>query len=189
MSTNINIVILAAGLGTRMKSKRAKVLHKAGGMTLVEHVVAGARELTEANRITVVVGHQAEQVQQILSPQGVGFAVQREQKGTGHAVLMAREVMPAWRGAGSGSLWRHSAALRQNLKGPDRPTAGRRQRRHSHRDETRRPHRLRPRPVRSPRTRQSHRGTESSDAGTTESSVGELRHLLFSRGPSLEAHR
>src|SRR5580704_10490243 len=95
MSTNINVMILAAGLGTRMKSKRAKVLHKAGGMTLVEHVVAAARELTAANRITVVVGHQAEQVQQILSPQGVGFAAQREQKGTGHAVLMAREVMPA----------------------------------------------------------------------------------------------
>src|SRR5271154_5488653 len=93
MNTNINVVILAAGLGTRMKSKRAKVLHKAGGLTLVEHVVASARELTEASRITVVVGHQAEQVQEILSPQGVAFALQREQRGTGHAVLMAREIM------------------------------------------------------------------------------------------------
>jgi bifunctional UDP-N-acetylglucosamine pyrophosphorylase / glucosamine-1-phosphate N-acetyltransferase len=94
MSTNINLVILAAGLGTRMKSKRAKVLHQAGGLTLVEHVVNSARELTEANRIIVVVGHQAEQVQKILAPQGVGFALQQEQKGTGHAVLMARDVLP-----------------------------------------------------------------------------------------------
>jgi bifunctional UDP-N-acetylglucosamine pyrophosphorylase/glucosamine-1-phosphate N-acetyltransferase len=95
MSTNINVIILAAGLGTRMKSKRAKVLHQAGGMTLVEHVVASARQLTESQRITVVIGHQAEQVRQILSPQGVGFAVQHEQKGTGHAVLMARDVLPS----------------------------------------------------------------------------------------------
>jgi bifunctional UDP-N-acetylglucosamine pyrophosphorylase/glucosamine-1-phosphate N-acetyltransferase len=94
MSTKINVVILAAGLGTRMKSKRAKVLHQAGGMTLVEHVVGSARQLTESQRITVVIGHQAEQVRQILSPQGVGFAVQHEQKGTGHAVLMARDVLP-----------------------------------------------------------------------------------------------
>ncbi len=94
MSTNINVVILAAGLGTRMKSKRAKVLHQAGGLTLVEHVVNTALELTPADRITVVVGHQADQVQQILGPQGVRFAVQREQKGTGHAVLMARDVLP-----------------------------------------------------------------------------------------------
>jgi len=94
MSININVVILAAGLGTRMKSKRAKVLHQAGGMTLVEHVVSSARQLTESQRITVVIGHQAEQVRQILSPQGVGFAVQQEQKGTGHAVLMARDILP-----------------------------------------------------------------------------------------------
>ena len=94
MNTNINVVILAAGLGTRMKSKRAKVLHHAGGLTLVEHVVNSARELTPADRITVVVGHQAEQVQRILAPQGVRFAAQREQKGTGHAVMMARAVLP-----------------------------------------------------------------------------------------------
>jgi len=94
MKTNLNVVILAAGLGTRMKSKRAKVLHQAGGLTLVEHVVNTARELTPAERITVVVGHQSEQVQQVLAPQGVRFAVQHEQKGTGHAVLMARDVLP-----------------------------------------------------------------------------------------------
>jgi bifunctional UDP-N-acetylglucosamine pyrophosphorylase / glucosamine-1-phosphate N-acetyltransferase len=94
MNTNINIVILAAGLGTRMKSKRAKVLHRAGGLSLVEHVVNSARELTPADRITVVVGHQADQVQQVLAPQGVRFAVQQEQKGTGHALLIARDVLP-----------------------------------------------------------------------------------------------
>src|SRR5271166_4209244 len=56
MKSPINVVILAAGLGTRMKSKRAKVLHRAGGLTLVEHVVHAAAGLTSAEHITVVVG-------------------------------------------------------------------------------------------------------------------------------------
>jgi bifunctional UDP-N-acetylglucosamine pyrophosphorylase/glucosamine-1-phosphate N-acetyltransferase len=94
MNTNLNVVILAAGMGTRMKSKRAKVLHRAGGLSLVEHVVQSATELTTADRIIVVVGHQADEVQQILGPRGVRFARQREQKGTGHAVRTAQEVLP-----------------------------------------------------------------------------------------------
>jgi bifunctional UDP-N-acetylglucosamine pyrophosphorylase / glucosamine-1-phosphate N-acetyltransferase len=93
MQTPVTIVILAAGLGTRMKSRIAKVLHRAGGRTLVEHVVATAREFAAPQRIFVVVGHQSEKVRQILSPQGVGFIEQKEQKGTGHAVLMGREAL------------------------------------------------------------------------------------------------
>jgi bifunctional UDP-N-acetylglucosamine pyrophosphorylase / glucosamine-1-phosphate N-acetyltransferase len=91
---NINVVILAAGLGTRMKSKRAKVLHGAGGSTLVEHVVTAALGVTTPDRIVVVIGHQAEEVKTVLGPLGVRFAVQTEQKGTGHALMMCRDAVP-----------------------------------------------------------------------------------------------
>ncbi len=91
---NTNVVILAAGLGTRMKSKRAKVLHRAGGLTLVEHVVGAALGVTSPDRIVVVVGHQADKVKSVLEPLGVRFAVQTEQKGTGHALLMCRDFVP-----------------------------------------------------------------------------------------------
>jgi bifunctional UDP-N-acetylglucosamine pyrophosphorylase / glucosamine-1-phosphate N-acetyltransferase len=84
-------VILAAGLGTRMKSRRAKVLHRAGGRALIEHVVGAALEVTPAERIVVVVGHQAEQVEAVLAPTGVRFARQTEQRGTGHALMAARD--------------------------------------------------------------------------------------------------
>jgi bifunctional UDP-N-acetylglucosamine pyrophosphorylase / glucosamine-1-phosphate N-acetyltransferase len=84
------VVILAAGLGTRMRSKRAKVLHRAGGMTLIEHVSAAARAVASAESIVIVTGHQAEHVENILGPMGVRFVRQTEQKGTGHALECAR---------------------------------------------------------------------------------------------------
>ncbi len=92
MNTPIHAIILAAGLGTRMKSKRAKVLHRAGGLSLIEHVVQTAARVTTAHRITVVVGHQAEQVEAVLAPRGVQFVRQTEQKGTGHAVMICRDA-------------------------------------------------------------------------------------------------
>jgi len=88
-------VILAAGLGTRMKSKRAKVLHRAGGLTLIEQVVRTARSVTTPDRITVVVGHQAADVKALLAPSGVQFVHQAEQKGTGHALLLCRDSLAA----------------------------------------------------------------------------------------------
>jgi bifunctional UDP-N-acetylglucosamine pyrophosphorylase/glucosamine-1-phosphate N-acetyltransferase len=87
MTSQTNVVILAAGLGTRMKSKRAKVLHRAGGLTLIEHVVQAAAAIAPASNVTVVVGHQADQIRALLSPSGVRFVDQTEQKGTGHALL------------------------------------------------------------------------------------------------------
>ena len=93
MDTPVTVVILAAGLGTRMKSRRAKVLHEAGGRTLVEHVVRTASEITTPQRIFVVIGHQAEQVREALAPLGVGFIHQAEQKGTGHAVMVGRPAL------------------------------------------------------------------------------------------------
>jgi bifunctional UDP-N-acetylglucosamine pyrophosphorylase/glucosamine-1-phosphate N-acetyltransferase len=94
MNQDLTIVILAAGLGTRMKSRKAKVLHEAGGLTLIEHVVNSSLALTSPDRVVVVVGHQAERVQQVLAHTGVRFAVQSEQKGTGHALQMCRQTVP-----------------------------------------------------------------------------------------------
>ncbi len=88
---NTTVVILAAGLGTRMRSKRAKVLHRAGGLTLVEHVVAAAAAVAPPERTIVVTGHQAEEVEAVLEPYGVGFVRQFGQKGTGHALAACRE--------------------------------------------------------------------------------------------------
>src|SRR5450759_4327286 len=90
---NPTFLILAAGLGTRIKSKLAKVLHRAGGLTLVEHVVRAALGVTPANKIVVVLGHQAEHVKAALEPYGIRFAIQSEPKGTGHAVLCCREAV------------------------------------------------------------------------------------------------
>jgi bifunctional UDP-N-acetylglucosamine pyrophosphorylase/glucosamine-1-phosphate N-acetyltransferase len=95
MTPIISVAILAAGLGTRMKSKKAKVLHRAGGLSLVEHVVRGALEITDAGNVVVVVGHQAAEVKGLLSPYGVRFAEQTEQRGTGHALQMTEPLLGA----------------------------------------------------------------------------------------------
>jgi len=93
MQNRLSVVILAAGLGTRMKSRQAKVLHRAGGKSLVEHVVDTALELTSPERVFVVVGHQADEVRRTLASRGVGFIEQKEQKGTGHAVMSGRDSL------------------------------------------------------------------------------------------------
>jgi bifunctional UDP-N-acetylglucosamine pyrophosphorylase / glucosamine-1-phosphate N-acetyltransferase len=89
----IAIVIMAAGKGTRLKSRRPKVLHQIGGRTLVEHVIAAAARVVEPKDIYVVIGHEAEQVRAALQHTGVQFVVQAEQRGTGHAILTARPAV------------------------------------------------------------------------------------------------
>jgi bifunctional UDP-N-acetylglucosamine pyrophosphorylase/glucosamine-1-phosphate N-acetyltransferase len=80
------IVIMAAGKGTRLKSRRPKVLHQIGGRALVEHVIAAAAQVVEPKDIYVVIGHEAEAVRAALQHTGVRFVVQAEQRGTGHAI-------------------------------------------------------------------------------------------------------
>jgi bifunctional UDP-N-acetylglucosamine pyrophosphorylase/glucosamine-1-phosphate N-acetyltransferase len=104
MKKNVTVVILAAGLGTRMKSRKAKVLHQAGGDTLLNHIVRAALRVAEPERIVAVVGHQAQEVQASVKVPGVRFAVQAEQRGTGHAVLCAREVIHEAVGLDNGRL-------------------------------------------------------------------------------------
>lgn len=81
-------IILAAGKGTRMKSELPKVMHPVCGRPMVEHVLDAARA-AGVKRLVVVVGHKAELVRDALSKHlDVEFALQAEQKGTGHAVMM-----------------------------------------------------------------------------------------------------
>lgn len=90
MKENVTVVILAAGLGTRMKSRKAKVLHEAAGDTLLNHIVRAVLQVASPEHIIAVVGHQAEQVRESVRVAGIRFAEQAEQKGTAHAVLCAR---------------------------------------------------------------------------------------------------
>src|SRR5438067_407372 len=88
----LDILVLAAGLGTRMKSKRAKVLHKLSGRPLIAHVCRTAAQLNP-RKTYVVVGHQADEVktsvEKELGDDGAGFITQANQLGTGDAVNAA----------------------------------------------------------------------------------------------------
>ena len=90
------IVIMAAGKGTRLKSRRPKVLHQIGGRALVEHVVAAAAQVVEPKDIYVVIGHEAEAVRAALQDSGVRFVVQAEQRGTGHAIQTAKPMVEGY---------------------------------------------------------------------------------------------
>ena len=89
---DLAIVILAAGKGTRLKSSLAKVLHRAGGRTLVAQVLRACAPLS-AKRTIVVVGHQAEEVTAAVAPYGAVTVLQQPQHGTGHAVRVARRAL------------------------------------------------------------------------------------------------
>ncbi|MCU1332469.1 MAG: N-acetylglucosamine-phosphate uridyltransferase [Candidatus Angelobacter sp.] len=90
------IVIMAAGKGTRLKSRRAKVLHEIGGQPLLAHVIKAAQHIVSAEHIYVIVGHQAENVRAAVEPLGVKFVLQAEQRGTGHAIMCAREQVASY---------------------------------------------------------------------------------------------
>jgi bifunctional UDP-N-acetylglucosamine pyrophosphorylase / glucosamine-1-phosphate N-acetyltransferase len=82
-------VILAAGKGTRMKSELAKVLHRAGGRALVEHVIRACQPL-KPGQILTVVGHQAAEVSAVVEALGSDTVLQQPQRGTGHALQISR---------------------------------------------------------------------------------------------------
>ncbi|MFN2288998.1 MAG: bifunctional UDP-N-acetylglucosamine diphosphorylase/glucosamine-1-phosphate N-acetyltransferase GlmU [Chromatocurvus sp.] len=85
---SLEIIVLAAGRGTRMRSAKPKVLHALAGEPLLAHVLSTARELQPA-RLHVVVGHGAEQVREVLPDDDIHWVQQSDQLGTGHAVLQA----------------------------------------------------------------------------------------------------
>ncbi len=88
MFFKLNVVILAAGKGARMHSEAPKVLHELAGISLLEHVIATAQNLNPEN-ITIVFGHQAEEIKARFNGRGFNFVLQAEQKGTAHAVEQA----------------------------------------------------------------------------------------------------
>ena len=90
----LEVIILAAGHGSRMQSSKAKVLHLLAGQPLVCHVLAAARQLG-ASRIHVVVGHDADAVQGAVAAPDVQCHLQQQQLGTGHAVQQAIDACEA----------------------------------------------------------------------------------------------
>ena len=101
----LTVVVLAAGGGTRMKSKTMKVLHQVGGRSMVGHVLSAVRAV-EPDRVVAVVGHQREQVGPHIQewlPDAV-LAVQESQDGTGHAVRVAMEALEREGSLGEGTV-------------------------------------------------------------------------------------
>src|SRR5271154_5756045 len=89
---DLAVVILAAGKGTRLRSSLAKVLHRAGGGTLVGHA-GGARPPPPGPQTVVIVGHQAEAVSACVTPLGAESVLQEPQNGTGHALRVAKRKL------------------------------------------------------------------------------------------------
>ena len=95
-ASKLAVVIMAAGKGTRLKSRRPKVLHEIGGKSLLSHVIAAASKVVPAEDIYAVVGHQAEKVKAAVASTGIRFVEQTEQRGTGHAIQSAREAIAGY---------------------------------------------------------------------------------------------
>ncbi|MDD2336126.1 MAG: bifunctional UDP-N-acetylglucosamine diphosphorylase/glucosamine-1-phosphate N-acetyltransferase GlmU [Geobacteraceae bacterium] len=96
---SIAAIILAAGKGTRMKSKLVKVMHPLAGAPLIEYPLTAAHE-ANASRIVVVIGHQADAVRDYFSDrEDIAFALQEEQHGTGHAVACAAPQLRGFHGS------------------------------------------------------------------------------------------
>ena len=91
---SLDIVILAAGQGTRMRSALPKVLHPVAGKSMLGHVIDTAR-LLKPQGIHVVIGHGAELVRERLAADDLNFVLQSEQLGTGHAVAQALPTLSA----------------------------------------------------------------------------------------------
>jgi len=90
------VVILAAGKGTRLRSKHPKVLHEVGGKPLLAHVIAAASKVVPARDVFAIIGYEAERVRSAVEASGVGFILQQEQRGTGHALMVAREALASY---------------------------------------------------------------------------------------------
>jgi len=97
MDDTLSVLVLAAGKGTRMKSNLTKVLHPMLGKPMLAHVLAAVRAL-KPERLVVVTGHQADQVEEAVKAKDIIFVRQTEQLGTGHAVAVTREILKDFSG-------------------------------------------------------------------------------------------
>ncbi len=91
--SRLAIAIMAAGKGTRLKSKHPKVLHEVGGKPILAHVISTAAKVVPSKDVFVIVGHEADRVRAAVGESGVRFVVQAEQRGTGHALMVAQEAL------------------------------------------------------------------------------------------------
>ena len=89
----IAIAIMAAGKGTRLKSKYPKVLHEVGGKPLLAHVIAAATKVVPASDVFAIIGHEADRVREAVQHTGINFVLQEQQRGTGHALMVARDAL------------------------------------------------------------------------------------------------
>src|SRR5579859_6354256 len=96
LSTRVAVAIMAAGKGTRLKSQLPKVLHEVGGKPLLEHVIRAAVQVVPPKDVYAIVGHEADRVRQAIKHTGVNFVLQAEQRGTGHALIVAREALAGY---------------------------------------------------------------------------------------------
>lgn len=87
---------MAAGKGTRLKSKLPKVLHEVGGKPMLAHVIAAAAKIVPPEDIYAIIGHQAMQVREAVAKTGIRFVLQEDQRGTGHALMVAREALAGY---------------------------------------------------------------------------------------------
>ena len=92
----IAVAIMAAGKGTRLKSKHPKVLHQVGGKPLLAHVIAAAEQIVAPADVYAIIGHEADLVRKAVSDTGVQFVLQEPQRGTGHALMCARQALAGY---------------------------------------------------------------------------------------------
>jgi bifunctional UDP-N-acetylglucosamine pyrophosphorylase / glucosamine-1-phosphate N-acetyltransferase len=92
----VAVAIMAAGKGTRLKSQLPKVLHEVGGKPLLAHVIAAAKQVVPANDVFAIIGHEADRVRAALAPTGIKFVLQPEQRGTGHALMVAQSALSGY---------------------------------------------------------------------------------------------
>jgi UDP-N-acetylglucosamine diphosphorylase/glucosamine-1-phosphate N-acetyltransferase len=95
--TDFSTLIMAAGKGTRMKSNLAKVLHKINGRPMIHYVIDVAKQI-DSQKIVLIVGHQKERVISECQEYNIDFAIQEQQLGTGHAVMMAQHLFNNYSG-------------------------------------------------------------------------------------------
>jgi bifunctional UDP-N-acetylglucosamine pyrophosphorylase/glucosamine-1-phosphate N-acetyltransferase len=87
---------MAAGKGTRLKSRHPKVLHQVGGKPMLAYVVAAASRVVPPGDIFAIIGHEAERVRDAVSSLGINFVLQEPQRGTGHALMVARDALAGY---------------------------------------------------------------------------------------------
>lgn len=95
-SPRVAVAIMAAGKGTRLKSRLPKVLHEVGGKPLLEHVIRAALRIVPTEDVYAIIGYEADRVRAAMEHSGVNYVLQAEQRGTGHALMMAREALAGY---------------------------------------------------------------------------------------------